>query len=250
MRTKYGDIRIGVCLRWPLRMTGMEGRMGMDDGVEAGAPDPMCLHPMPGHPRAVFLRPLVTSPFTEVGEYSYYDDPGERKAFEQENVLYHYGPERLLIGRYCAFAAEVRFIMSKANHRMSGVSTYPFPIFGGGWAGAMDLITDIPSRGDTVVGNDVWIGYDSIVMPGVTIGDGAVIATGSVVVSDIPAYAIAGGNPARVIKMRYTPAEIERLLRIAWWNWPPEQVTRHVRILMDDDVDALEQAASGGDPHA
>jgi acetyltransferase-like isoleucine patch superfamily enzyme len=125
----------------------------------------------------VFLKTVVTAPNIEVGDYSYYDDPGDPTAFERENVLYAYGPEKLVIGRYCALATGVRFVMAGANHRTAGVSTFPFAIFGGIRAErTLDLVMAVPSRGDTIVGNDVWIGYNAMVMPGVRIGDGAIVA--------------------------------------------------------------------------
>ncbi|AXB42777.1 CatB-related O-acetyltransferase [Amycolatopsis albispora] len=205
-------------------------------------PDPTVLHPMPGQSRVVLLKPLVTSPLIEAGEFTYYDDPGDATAFETRNVLYHYGPEKLVIGRFCAIGTGVRFIMNGANHRMDGPSTFPFPIMGGSWADHFDLITGLPGRGDTVVGHDVWFGYGVTVMPGVRIGHGAIIASGSVVTSDVPDYGIAGGNPARLIRTRYTPAEIGRLLEIAWWDWPLEHLTRHLRTVMSGSVDELAAA--------
>jgi virginiamycin A acetyltransferase len=152
----------------------------------------------------VLLKPLVTSPLIEVGEYSYYDDPDEPTAFETRNVLYHYGPEKLVIGKFCALGTGVRFIMNGANHRMDGPSTFPFPIMGGSWAEHVDLITGLPGRGDTVVGNDVWLGHGAMVMPGVHIGHGAIVASGAVVADDVPDYGIIGGNPARLIRTRYS----------------------------------------------
>ena len=205
-------------------------------------PDPTQLHPLPGHPRVVFLRACIRSPRIVVGDYTYYDDPRESERFEENNVLYHYGPERLVIGKYCALAQGVRFLMNGANHRMSGISTYPFPIFGGAWANHMDLVDDLPSRGDTVVGNDVWLGYEALVMPGVRIGDGAIVAARAVVGGEVRPYAIVGGNPARELRRRFDDATIERLLRIAWWDWPVEKVTRYARELMRADVAALEKA--------
>jgi len=205
--------------------------------------DPNVLHPMPGQERVVQLKPLITSPLIEVGEFSYYDDPVAPTAFETNNVLYHYGPERLVIGKFCAFAEGVRFVMNGANHRMDGPSTFPFPIMGGSWADHFDLITGLPGRGDTVVGNDVWTGYGVTVMPGVTIGHGAVVAAGSVVVDDVPDYGIVGGNPARVIRRRFSDEEVERLLAIAWWDWPLDHLTVHLRTVMAGSVADLERAA-------
>lgn len=188
---------------------------------------------MPGQPRVVFLKPLIESEKIEVGDYTYYDDPDAPTEFEERNVLYSYGPEKLRIGRYCALAAGTRFIMAGADHPMVGVSTFPFAIFGGAWAeSTLDIVMNVESRGDTVVGNDVWFGYNTLIMPGVTIGDGAIIASGSVVTADVPPYTIAGGNPAKPIRKRFDDAGIEQLLSAAWWDWPVELVTEHARTIM------------------
>lgn len=210
---------------------------------ETHAPDPMVLHPVRGQDRVVFLRPLVTSPTIEVGEYTYYDDPDGAIAFETKAVLYGFGPERLVIGKYCAIATGVRFLMPGANHADLGPSTFPFGIFGPPWDHTMDLVMSAPSKGDTVVGNDVWFGYQSLVMPGVTIGHGAVVAAGSVVTGDVPPYAVVAGNPARVVRMRYDEADVERLLRAAWWDWPVELVTEHARTIMAGTPAELERLA-------
>ncbi|WP_433549439.1 CatB-related O-acetyltransferase [Streptomyces sp. CA-294286] len=209
----------------------------------SAATDPGTLHPMAGQPRVVLLKPLVKSPLIEVGDYSYYDDPDDPTAFETRHVLYHYGPELLRIGRFCALATGVRFLMNGANHRMDGPSTFPFPMMGGAWGPHADLLADLPVRGDTVVGNDVWLGNGVTVMPGVRIGHGAIVAAGSVVTSDVPDYAVVGGNPARLIRKRFTDGEIARLLAVAWWDWPVEHLTQHVRVVMAGTVEELEAAA-------
>jgi virginiamycin A acetyltransferase len=197
------------------------------------APSPDQLYPLPDHPRVVLLKPLVNSPNIEVGDYTYYDDPDDATQFERRNVLYSYGEEKLVIGKYCALAAGTTFIMAGANHLTSGVSTFPFTIFGGDWAeSTVDLMLANPSKGDTVVGNDVWFGYRAMIMPGVRIGHGAIIASGAVVVADVPPYAVVGGNPAKPVKARYTEAETDLLLRAAWWDWPVDLVTEHVRTIM------------------
>jgi virginiamycin A acetyltransferase len=212
------------------------------DGIEP--PDPMTLHPIEGQSRVVLLKPLIRNPLIEVGEYSYYDDPEHADEFEQRNVLHHYGPDRLRIGKFCALASGTTFIMNGANHRMSGPSTYPFPVMGGAWRAHMDLLTDLPSRGDTVIGNDVWIGMDATVMPGVQIGHGAIVSTRSVVIRDVPDYAIVGGNPATVLRMRFTGEEIRSLLRIAWWDWPVDLITQNLRTIADGTVPDLERVAA------
>ncbi|MFI6366212.1 CatB-related O-acetyltransferase [Nocardia sp. NPDC050630] len=208
------------------------------------SPDPTTVHPLLAHDRVVFLKPLVSSPNIVVGEYTYYDDPDGATDFERRNVLYAYGPERLIIGAYCAIAAGTRFLMAGAEHPTMGVSTYPFTMFGGRWAEqTLDIVTSMPSRGDTVVGNDVWFGYQSTIMPGVRIGDGAIIAAGAVVTADVPPYTIVGGNPAKPIRQRFDSADIERLRRAAWWTWPAELVAEHTRIIMAGTPSDIERIA-------
>ena len=187
----------------------------------------------------------MTDPRIEVGEYTYYDDADDPLGFERKAFLYAVGPERLIIGRYCAIASGVRFLMPGANHADLGPSTFPFGIFGEPWAErTMDLVMGAPSRGDTVVGNDVWLGYQALVLPGVTIGHGAIVAAASVVAADVPPYAIVGGNPARVIGRGYEDHDVERLLRAAWWDWPVELVTENARTIMSGAPEELERIAA------
>jgi len=213
---------------------------------EQNGPKPEIKHPMPMHPRVGFLKPLVDRPNIEIGDYTYYDDPDGPERFADKCVLYHYDfiGDRLVIGRFCAIASGVRFIMNGSNHAMSGFSTYPFNIFGNGWERGFDVETwQKEVRGDTIVGNDVWIGMEAMVMPGVTIGDGAIIAARAVVTRDVPAYAIVAGNAAGVVKMRFEDSTIQRLLAVAWWNWPVDKITRNLDAIRGSDIDRLEQAA-------
>ncbi|MCB1387666.1 MAG: CatB-related O-acetyltransferase, partial [Rhodobacteraceae bacterium] len=169
-------------------------------------PSPDARHPMPGHPRVAFLKAVVDAPNVEVGDFSYYDDPDGPEGFLERCVLYHFPfmGDRLVIGRYVAIAAGATFLMNGANHAMGGFSTYPFPIFGGDFAAnAPAGLFDGLSRGDTVIGNDVWIGHRATILPGVTVGDGAVVGAAAVVASDVPPYAVVAGNPARVVRMRF-----------------------------------------------
>ena len=192
----------------------------------------------------VFLKPLVTSPKIEVGEFTYYNDTRDPTLFETQNVLYTAGPEKLIIGKFCAIAMGAQFLMSAANHPMLGSTTFPFFIFGGTWLEeTAEFLPKIHSRGNTVIGNDVWVGREAVIMPGVTIGDGAIIAARAVVVSDVPPYTAVGGNPARTLKKRFSDEDIDRLLRIAWWNWPVEVITEHVRTIWTGTPAELEQAA-------
>ncbi|MDP0498552.1 MAG: Vat family streptogramin A O-acetyltransferase [Verrucomicrobiota bacterium JB022] len=208
-------------------------------------PDPRNVHPMEGFPQVCYIRNTVRNPNIEIGEYTYYDDPDGAEDFER-NVLYHYPfiGDKLVIGRFCALARGVKFIMNGANHKMAGLSTYPFQIFGHGWEKVMPAMDELPYKGDTVIGHDVWIGYDSLIMPGVKIGNGAIVAARSVVTRDVPAYTIVGGNPAQPIKARFAPEDIARLEAIAWWSWPIEKVTAHLPLIVGGDIAALEQAAS------
>jgi virginiamycin A acetyltransferase len=209
--------------------------------MTAEGPSPNTKHPIPGVTRTGFLRPFITRPNIIVGDYTYYDDPRGPEHFES-NVLYHFDfiGDRLVIGKYCSIAAEVRFIMNGGNHPTNWLTTFPFPVFGAGWEAAMPA--SWPTKGDTTVGHDVWIGYGAVIMPGVSIGNGAIIATASVVTRDVPAYAIVGGNPGAILKYRFNERTIERLEQLKWWEWDAGKVTRNVKALCAGDIDALERA--------
>jgi virginiamycin A acetyltransferase len=202
---------------------------------------------MDGFPQVCFIRNTVRNPNIVVGDYSYYDDPEDSENFER-NVLYHFPfiGDKLIIGKFCALARGVKFIMNGANHKLSGISTYPFQIFGNGWERAMPAPGDLPYKGDTVIGHDVWIGYDVLVMPGVRIGDGAIVSSRSVVVHDVPAYTVVGGNPAEAIKARFPPEVVEILQSIAWWDWPIERITRNLDAIVSGDVTALQARSREG----
>lgn len=209
-------------------------------------PHPSKPYPLDGYTRAVFLKNFITRPNIEVGDYTYYDDASGAERFEERNVLHHfdfYG-DRLVIGRFCALAAGTTFFMNGANHAMGGFSTYPFNLFGGGWEQGFDDKTWIDAgRGDTIVGNDVWIGNGALIMPGVTIGDGAIVAARSVVASDVPAYAVVAGNPAKSVRMRFDGQTVDALLRVAWWDWPAEKIARGLDAICGGDLDALKAIA-------
>ncbi len=203
-------------------------------------PIPDTRYPITGAERVAFLRPFITRPNIEVGDYTYYDDP-EGAARFQDNVLYHFDfiGDKLIIGKYCSIATGVRFLMNGGNHQVATWSSYPFSIFGQGWEAAAP--SSWPNKGDTRVGNDVWIGYGATILPGVTIGDGAVIGSLSVVTGDVPPYAIVGGNPARVTRHRFDDTTIARLLALRWWDWDAERVTRKVPAIAGTDLDELER---------
>lgn len=203
-------------------------------------PNPTKKHPMDGFPQVCFIKNTVKNPNIIVGDYSYYDDLEGSENFER-NVLYHYPflGDKLIIGKFCAIARGVKFIMNGANHKLSGISTFPFQIFGNGWEKVMPTLDELPYKGDTVVGNDVWIGYEALIMPGVKIGNGAIVSARAVVASDVPAYTVVGGNPAKPIKHRFAPDVIETLEAIAWWDWPVEKITQHLHLIVAGDVEAL-----------
>jgi virginiamycin A acetyltransferase len=207
-------------------------------------PNPENKYPMEGFPQVCYIKNTVKNPNIVVGDYTYYDDPEDSENFER-NVLYHFPfiGDKLIIGKFCAIARATKFIMNGANHKLSGISTYPFQIFGNGWEKVMPDPSELPYKGDTVVGNDVWIGYDALIMPGVRIGNGAIVAARSVVVSDVAAYSIVGGNPAQPIRQRFEADVVERLEAIAWWDWPIEKITANLSLIVSADVEALRAIA-------
>ena len=202
--------------------------------------DPKAKHPMKGFPQICFIQNTVTNPNIIIGDYTYYDDLENSEDFER-NVLYHFPfiGDRLVIGKFCALARGVKFIMNGANHKLDGFSTYPFQIFGNGWEKVTPQPGALPYKGDTVIGNDVWMGYEATVMPGVQVGDGAIIAAQSVVVSHVSPYTVVGGNPAQRIHQRFEDEVIQSLRAIAWWDWSIEKITRNLEKIVAADIDAL-----------
>ena len=191
---------------------------------------------------SVFLKNVITAPNIIVGDYTYYDDADDPEGFERNNVLFNY-PEfgdRLIIGKFCQIASGTQFVMGSANHRLSSVSTYPFNVFGGAWeANTPPHLSQLPHKGDTVIGNDVWLGRECRVMPGVHIGDGAIIAAYSVVVKDIPPYTVAGGNPCRPIKPRFDTELTELLLRLKWWDFDSQTLVSFLPDLCTPDLEQV-----------
>lgn len=202
--------------------------------------DPNCIYPLQDYNKLIFLKNVIKASNIVIGDYTYFDDSqNQPENFEQQNVLYNYdfSKVKLIIGKFCAIAAETRFLLG-GNHKLDAISTYPFPVFPG-WEKTYDIF-DLPAKGDIIVGNDVWFGYNSLIRGGVTIGHGAIIAAGAVVVKDVPAYAVAAGNPAKVVKSRFDKVTVERLLQIAWWDWHIEKITKNLSTICNLDVDQLE----------
>lgn len=192
-----------------------------------------------GH-STVYLQNVVEDPSITVGAYSTYDDfVRDPRDFERNNVLYHYSinHERLTIGKFCSIACGAKFLFNSANHTLGSLSTYPFPIFFEEWGLPVE---DIPqawdNKGDIVIGNDVWIGYEAVILAGVTVGDGAVVGTRAVVTKDVPPYTIVGGVPAKPIRKRFSETVIDRLLALQWWDWPEERIAASLEAIQSGDI--------------
>lgn len=175
-----------------------------------------------------------------IGDYTYYNRR-DKNDFFINHITYHYDfmEDKLIIGNFCQIASGVEFVMNGANHCMSRVTTYPFDIMGNGWEKTRPTLDDLPLKGDTIIGNDVWIGQNAVIMPGVKVADGAIIATNSVVTKNVDSYTIVGGNPARFIKKRFSENEIEKLLKIKWWNWDIEKINANLEILCSNDISKI-----------
>lgn len=193
---------------------------------------PQKIYPRSKDKETVYLKSVISNPNIIIGDYTMYNDfVREPKDFEKNNVLYQYpiNRDQLIIGKFCSIACGAKFILNSANHSLSSLSTYPFPIFFEEWNLDVKNITEAwDNKGDIVIGNDVWIGYEAVILAGVTIGDGAVIGARAVVTKDIPPYTIVGGVPAKPIRKRFTQETIDLLLKIKWWNWPEERIRQHI----------------------
>ena len=200
-------------------------------------PDPNQKFPSENIPSVCFIKNVVTRPNIVIGDYTYYDDPEDAKNFEK-HVTHHYEflGDKLIIGRFCAIAKGVEFIMNGANHRMNSITTYPFNIMGNGWERATPTLQELPLKGDTVVGNDVWIGQNVTILPGVHIGDGAIVGANSVVSKNVPAYHIVGGNPIRTIRKRFDDETIDFLIHLKWWDWSDEKIFENLELLCSGDI--------------
>lgn len=191
----------------------------------------------------VYLKSIISNPNIIIGDYTMYNDfVREPTDFEKNNVLYQYpiNKDKLIIGKFCSIACGAKFIFNSANHTLSSLSTYPFPIFFEEWELDVNDITKAwDNKGNIIIGNDVWIGYEAVIMAGVTIGDGAVIGTRAVVTKDVPPYTIVGGVSAKPIRKRFTQDTIDTLLKIKWWNWSKEQITQHIAEIQSGRIEHL-----------
>ena len=202
------------------------------------------IYPRPGDLQTVYLKDVVTGPNIEIGDYTMYNDfERDPRDFERNNVLYHYpvNGDKLRIGKFCSIACGAKFLFNSANHTLRSLSTYPFPIFFEEWGlDAKDIRQAWDKRGDIVIGNDVWIGFEAVILSGVTVGDGAIIGTRTVVTKDVPPYTIVGGAPARPIRRRFEDAVIEKLEALRWWDWDEEAIRRAIPAIQSGDLAALE----------
>jgi virginiamycin A acetyltransferase len=202
-------------------------------------PDASTKFPLEDYNRLCFLKNIISNPSIIVGDYTYYDDFENVANFEKNvKYLFDFTGDKLRIGKFCMIASGTTFIMNGANHLTNAISAYPFAVFGNGWEDAMEG-KSYPMKGDTVIGNDVWLGYNSTILAGVKIGDGAIVAANATVTKDVEPYTIVGGNPATLLRKRFSNEEIERLLTIKWWDKDIEWITQNVKHLTGNRIDVL-----------
>lgn len=201
------------------------------------------IYPRKGDTQTVYLNAVVKDPSIEVGDYTIYNDfISDPRQFEQNNVLYHYpiNHERLIIGKFCSIACGVKFLFNCANHTLKSLSTYTFPLFYEDWElEKSNVASACDNKGDIVIGNDVWIGFEAVILAGVKIGDGAIIGTRAVITKDVPPYSIVGGIPAKVIRKRYSPDIIEQLLSLRWWDWTKDRIKRNLPFIMAGNIENM-----------
>lgn len=204
---------------------------------------PQKVYPRSKDKETVYLKSVISNPNIIIGDYTMYNDfVREPKDFEKNNVLYQYqiNQDKLIIGKFCSIACGAKFIFNSANHSLSSLSTYPFPIFFEEWnLDVKDITKAWDNKGNIIIGNDVWIGYEAVILAGVTIGDGAVIGTRAVVTKDVPPYTIVGGVPAKPIRKRFTQEMIDFLLKIKWWNWSEERIRQHITDIQSGNIEHL-----------
>lgn len=201
------------------------------------------IYPRSHDTQTVYLDAVITRPNINVGEYTIYNDfVNDPRNFERNNVLYHYpiNRDRLIIGKFCSIACGARFIMGSANHSLKSLSTYSFPIFFEEWELDRARVADAwDRRGDIVIGSNVWIGYEAVILSGVTIGNGAIIGARAVVTRDVEPYTIVGGVPARPIRRRFSDDKIALLQQARWWDWPRERIKRNIAAIQSGDINGL-----------
>ena len=205
-------------------------------------PDSKKIYPRSEDKQLIYIKNVVKDPSIIIGDFTFYHDfVNDPRDFEKNNVLYHYpiNHDKLIIGKFCSIACGAKFLFNGANHTLKSLSTYPFPIFYEEWSHGIWADKSWDNKGDIKIGNDVWIGYDAIIMAGVTIGDGAIIATRAVVTKDVPPYTIVGGVPAKIIRKRFSDEVIEELLKQKWWDLPNEEILKRIKYIQTGDIEGL-----------
>ena len=201
------------------------------------------IYPRSNDKETLYLKNVISNPNIIIGDYTMYNDfVREPRDFEKNNVLYQYpiNKDKLIIGKFCSIACGAKFIFNSANHSLSSISNYPFPIFFEEWnLDVKDITNAWDNKGNIVIGNDVWIGYEAVILAGVTIGDGAVIGTRAVVTKDVSPYTIVGGVPAKPIRKRFAQETIDNLLKIKWWNWSKERIAQHITEIQSGNIEYL-----------
>lgn len=205
--------------------------------------DSKILYPRTGDVQTIYLKNAVTDSGITVGDYTMYNDfVNDPTDFQKNNVLYHYpiNHDKLVIGKFCSIACGAKFLFNSANHTMASLSTYPFPLFFDEWELEKKNVTEAwDNKGDIIIGNDVWIGYEAVILAGVKIGDGAIIGTRAVVTKDVPPYTVVGGVPAKPIRKRFKDETITELLRMRWWDWAEEKISRNIKAIQSGNIEVI-----------
>ena len=203
------------------------------------------IYPRTGDRETVYLKNVIDNPNIQIGDYTIYNDfVHDPREFLKNNVLYHYpiNKDRLIIGKFCSIACGAKFLFNSANHKMASLSTYTFPLFFEEWGLEKENVAQAwDQKGDIIIGNDVWIGYEAVILSGVTIGDGAVIGCRAVVAKDVPPYTIVGGVPAKPIRKRFDEETIKELQKIKWWDWPEEKIAGKIPAIQAGDLEELRE---------
>ena len=203
------------------------------------------IYPRTGDRETVYLKNVIDNPNIQIGDYTIYNDfVHDPREFRKNNVLYHYpiNKDRLIIGKFCSIACGAKFLFNSANHRIASLSTYTFPLFFEEWDLEKENVAQAwDQKGDIIIDNDVWIGYEAVILSGVTIGDGAVIGCRAVVTKDIPPYTIVGGVPAKPIRKRFDEETIKELQKIKWWDWPEEKIAGKIPAIQAGNLEELRE---------
>lgn len=204
------------------------------------------IYPRKNDKQIVYLKDVVTDPNIEIGDYTIYNDfVHDPCDFEKNNVLYHYpiNGDKLIIGKFCSIACGAKFLFTSGNHSLKSLSNYTFPVFYEEWELDSSKICDAwDNKGNIVIGNDVWVGYEAVIMSGVKIGNGAIIGTRAVVTKDVPPYTIVGGVPAKPIRSRFDDTIIKKLEALRWWDWDSEKIRRSISAIQSGDIENLMNA--------